>query len=143
MRDRVDAVRLYRERDDNRHSLIWPHQVKLVEAIHSFGGYARLHICGQTQHLWPGIARLGVDVFDVDHMVDLKEARKALGPKVSLAGNINPAAAVRFGEPEAIRHHVRRNYAEAEAPYMVCAGCEIPAGTPQENLAALCEPVCP
>jgi uroporphyrinogen-III decarboxylase len=26
-------------------------------------------------------------------------------------------------------------------PYMVNAGCEIPSGTPAENLKALCEPV--
>jgi uroporphyrinogen-III decarboxylase len=26
-------------------------------------------------------------------------------------------------------------------PYMVNAGCEIPSGTPEENLSALCDPI--
>lgn len=122
-------------------TLIQPFQLKLVEAIQAHGGIVRLHICGQTQHLLPGIAKLGVEIFDVDHMVDLKAAREALGPRTVLAGNINPAAGVRFGNPERIRSHVKRNFAEAGPPYMVCAGCEIPAGTPHENLSALCDPV--
>lgn len=125
------------------HSLIWPRQMKLVEAIRNQGGRVRLHICGQTRHLWHGIAQLGIDIFDVDHMVGLAEARRALGPKVALAGNIDPVAGVRYGNPEAIREHIRRNYAEAGPPYMVCAGCEIPSGTPPKNLAVLCQPVAP
>ncbi|MDA0989982.1 MAG: hypothetical protein O3A51_04445 [Verrucomicrobia bacterium] len=32
-------------------------------------------------------------------------------------------------------------YEESGNPYMVNAGCEIPSGTPAENLRALCEPV--
>ena len=119
-------------------SLIQPRQKRLVEAIHTSGGIVRLHICGQTRHLWQGIRNLGVDIFDVDHMISLKEARAALGPKIVLAGNINPVADVRFGTPENIRSHLRRNHADAGDPYMICAGCEIPSGTPPENLAALC-----
>jgi uroporphyrinogen decarboxylase len=35
---------------------------------------------------------------------------------------------------------VQRAYESAGNPYMVNAGCEIPSGTPPENLRALCEP---
>ena len=43
----------------------------------------------------------------------------------------------------AIAAAIRRCYAEAGDPFMVNAGCEIPAATPPGNLRALCEPMAP
>jgi uroporphyrinogen-III decarboxylase len=101
----------------------------------------RLHICGNTTHLLPGVADLGADIVDLDHMVDMAGARRALGERVTLAGNIDPAAVLRSRSPQAIRETMARTYAEVGNPYMVAAGCEIPSGTPPENLRALCEPI--
>ena len=42
---------------------------------------------------------------------------------------------------DSIREKVRAAYHAAGNPYMVNAGCEIPAKTSHENLRALCEPV--
>lgn len=123
--------------------LILPRERRLVDAIHAAGARVRLHICGDIAHLLPGIATLGVDVLDVDHMVDLAHTRRVVGPRVALSGNINPAAGVKDGTPDSIRAYMRRAYAVAGAPFMVNAGCEIPSGTPPENLRALCEPIAP
>lgn len=118
-------------------SLIQPREKLLVAAIHGMGARVRLHICGNIARLLPGIGELQVDILDVDHMVDMGLTRKALGSKVALAGNINPVT-VRYGKPEEVAEFVRRTYEEAGNPHMVNAGCEIPAGTPDENLRALC-----
>jgi len=120
-------------------SLIHPHEMRLVEAIHGMGAKVKLHICGNILHLLPGIARLGVDILDVDHMVDLAVVREQVGPKVALAGNMNPVQCLRYGNPELIRQAVREAHRKSGAPYLVNAGCEIPSGTPNENLAALCD----
>lgn len=121
--------------------LILPHEQRLVRGLHEMGAKVRLHICGNITHLLPGIASLGVDVLDVDHMVDLGKTREALGSRVTLAGNIDPVAGVLHGTPESIRATVEESYQKAGNPFMVNAGCEIPSGTPEENLIALCEPV--
>lgn len=121
--------------------LIQPREKRLVKAIQAMGAWVKLHICGNITHLLPGIADLGVEVLDVDHMVDLRAVRAAVGPKVALTGNIDPAAGVLRGEPEAIRAKMKQCLAEAGAPYMANAGCEIPAGTPEANLLAVCEPL--
>jgi MtaA/CmuA family methyltransferase len=121
--------------------LVLPREKWLVDSIHSMGGLVRLHICGDITHLLPGIASLGVDILDVDHMVDMAEVRRIVGSGVTLAGNIDPAAGVRFGSPEDIRKTVRSTYEAVGNPFLVNAGCEIPAGTPNENLSALCEPI--
>jgi len=120
---------------------ILSHEQRLVRGLHDMGAKVRLHICGNITHLLPGIATLGVDIIDVDHMVDLKGTRKALGKRVALAGNIDPVAGVLRGTPDSIRATVLENYRQAGNPYIVNAGCEIPHGTPIENLKALCEPV--
>ena len=120
------------------HELIQPRQKLLVEAIHEKGSRVRLHICGQTRHLWPGISALGIDILDCDSMVDMAEARLALGQKVVLAGKLNPVSEVLRSSPEAIRKGVDRCYKEAGPPFMICAGCEVPSGTPADNLKALC-----
>jgi MtaA/CmuA family methyltransferase len=122
-------------------SMIQPREKRLVSAIKDMGARVRLHICGDTTELLPGIAELGIDIMDVDHMVEMKTARRELGAGVCLAGNIDPAEGVFAGTPEAIREHVRRTYEMVGNPYMVTAGCEVPSGTPKENLLALCEPV--
>lgn len=124
---------------DTYERLIQPREKVLVKAIQGLGGRVRLHICGNTTHLLPGIADLGVDVIDVDHMVSLADVRVALGPHVTLAGNLDPVNDMRFSTPGKIREAVRRARAEAAGPFLVGAGCEIPAGTPPENLKALCE----
>ncbi len=122
-------------------SLVQPRERRLVLAIQAAGGRVGLHICGNIAHLLPGIADLGVDILDVDHMVDLGAVRRAVGSRVVLAGNLDPAEAVLRGTPASIREGVRRCLEAAGAPFMVTAGCEVPAGTPLVNLRALCEPV--
>ncbi len=122
-------------------SLILPREQRLVRGLKEMGAKVRLHICGNITHLLPGIATLGVDVLDVDHLVDLGKVRQAVGPKTALAGNLDPVSAVLRSNPEAIRKHVLSCYQQAGNPFMVNAGCEIPSGTPVENLKALCEPI--
>ena len=119
--------------------LIQPREKRLVKAIQEMGALVKLHICGNITHLLPGIADLGVDILDVDHMVSLATVRETVGPDVVVAGNMDPVTVIRNGTPDGIRAAVAKAYAEAGNPYMINAGCEIPAGTPVENLKALCE----
>jgi MtaA/CmuA family methyltransferase len=121
--------------------LVQPREKRLIEAVHSYGARVRLHICGDTTHLLPGIAGLGADIIDLDHMVDMAGARRVMGEGVVLAGNIDPAAVRRSHSPQAIHEAMLRTYEAVGNPYMVTAGCEIPSGTPPENLRALCKPI--
>ena len=121
--------------------LVWPLEKKLFEAIRDKGGIVRLHICGDITHLLPHLAELPIDILDIDHMVDPVEARRIMGPRVAIAGRIDPVAEVLHGTPDSIRAAVLASYAKIGNPHIVMAGCEIPPGTPPENLRALCEPV--
>lgn len=92
-------------------------------------------------NLLPGIADLGVDILDVDHMVDMATVRKAVGKKTAIAGNMDPVSILKDGTPEEVRKAIADAYSKVGNPYIVNAGCEVPAGTPAENLRAFCEPM--
>ncbi len=122
-------------------ALIWPRQKHLTDAIHETGAKIRLHICGQTQHLWPQLTELAIDIFDCDYMVDLVAARRAFPEHVILAGNIDPVSEMRYGDPASIEAKLNACRQAVGQQFMVNAGCEIPSGTPPENLKMLCRPL--
>lgn len=124
-------------------ALILPQERALVAAVRAMGVFVRLHICGNITHLLPGIATLGVDILDVDHLVSLPVARRAVGPAVTLAGNVDPVSCVMRGPAEAVRAAITACAAAAGPRFMVNAGCEIPAATPPAHLQALCAPLAP
>jgi len=120
---------------------VLPLERRMVEAIHSRGGRVRLHICGNITHLLPHMSSLGADIVDLDWQVDMREARRVLPPSTALCGNLDPVSAVKDSTPDEIRRRVVETYRSIGDPYMVGAGCEIPMGTPHENLSALCAEV--
>lgn len=123
--------------------LIRPRQIRLMQGIRDMGAKVRLHICGNTTHLLDQFSGLPIDILDVDHLVDLGAARRAMGASMVLAGNLDPVAGVMQGTPESIRQALAEMVAAAGRPYCVNAGCEIPSGTPVDNVKALCAPFTP
>jgi len=121
--------------------LVLPREQRLVRGLKDMGAKVRMHICGNITHLLPGLASLNLDVIDVDHMVSLGKVRETLGPKIAIGGNLDPVTDVFRSHPDAIRTKLESCYWEAGNPFLVNAGCEIPSGTPVENLKALCEPL--
>ena len=47
-----------------------------------------------TTHLLTGIADLGVQVFDVDDMMNLRQSRDAVGGRSVITGNVEPVEVV-------------------------------------------------
>ena len=121
--------------------LIQPREKRLVKAIRDMGVAVKLHICGDVTPLLPGLADVRPDVLDCDHMVSLAKAREIMPSGTVLTGNLDPVGDVLRGNPEAIRRKARKACEVAGAPYFLNAGCEIPSGTPVENLKALCEEI--
>ncbi|MHC4125942.1 MAG: uroporphyrinogen decarboxylase family protein [Planctomycetota bacterium] len=117
---------------DMYEKFVLPREKRIIDAIHNNDGLARLHICGNINHLLPLIALLNIDILDCDWMV---------GPKVALAGNLDPVHEIMNSTPENIKRKSQAIYETVGNPYLVNAGCEIPIGTPVENLRAFCEPI--
>lgn len=117
--------------------LVWPYEKKLVDGLHAMGTRVRLHICGNTRPLLADMGRLGCEIVDLDSMSPLADARRAMGPDQVLLGNINPVAVLRNGTPDQVRAAIAECHRDAGARYIVGAGCEVPRGTPPENMFAM------
>lgn len=116
---------------------VWPWQQKLVAGLHALGAPVRLHICGDTRPNLHLMGRLGCEIVDLDYMVPLAEARAKMGTRQVLLGNLHPVHVVRDGTPEGIKQALAECRRQAGRRYIVGAGCEIPRGTPAENLLAM------
>lgn len=114
-----------------------PRITRIVSAIKATGARVRLHICGNITPLLPAIGAIGCDIVDVDSMVSLSAARTAVGPRTTLLGNVDPVRVLRNGSAEETARAIAACAADAGFPYIVGAGCEIPRGTPPENIEAL------
>lgn len=118
-----------------------PYEQRVCEAIHQAQCLVKLHMCGNTSNLLEDLATCGADLFNVDHMVSLEEAKQAYTAHgAAYKGNLNPVADMMQASPEECQQAALRCLAIAEGSrYMLSGGCEIPAETPDEVFRAFCE----
>jgi len=114
---------------------VWPWEKKLIDAIHQAGAMTRLHICGNTNFALAKIGQLGCSVVDLDSMVDIRAARAAM-PNQVIDGNLDPVRVILQRTARDVTEALKKCRDEAGTRYIAAAGCEIPRGTPPENLKA-------
>ena len=110
---------------------------RLIAAIHALGVPVRLHICGNTRRIVEGIGKTGADIVDLDFPTPLGHARGAMSQTQVLLGNIDPVRALRDGTPASVEAGLAECFEQAGTAYICGAGCEIPRGTPHENVEAM------
>ena len=113
-----------------------PHEQRIFDAVHQLGAAARLHICGDTSHILGAMTESGADIIDIEWMVDIERAVRVFDDKAALCGNFDPVAVMLQGTPEEVSQAVSECQDKGGKRYFSAAGCEIPDGTPQENLLA-------
>ena len=91
-----------------------------------------LHICGNTLDRMDYIAQNGMAMFHFDSMNDPAEAKKIVGDRIGLVGNINNPVTLYSKGPEEVREEV---YKCMDAGIdMIAPECAIPLATKLENL---------
>ena len=117
-----------------------PYERRVFEAIHEAGGLAKLHICGDTTGILDDMAGVGADLYNVDHMVDFDAACRAYGDRgLCFKGNLDPVHEMMEATPEQCeRECFDRIRRAGNRPYMLSAGCEIPAAISDETFSAFC-----
>jgi len=114
-----------------------PWSRRLIRGIHEAGGRVRLHICGNTRRILAAMGSYGAEIVDLDFLAPMDEGRSAMGPEQILLGNIDPVRVLRDGSPEDVRSGIENCHCQAGPRYIVGAGCEVPRGTPPENLRTM------
>lgn len=128
------SPRMYRE-------FALPYEQRICQAVRDRGGMIKLHICGNTNRLLDDMARCGAELFNVDHMVDLARAADVYGRAGKcFKGNLDPVSDMLQSTPQRCRDRaIECIRLAAGRPYMLSAGCEIPAGVSDETFQAFCE----
>ena len=118
------------------HVLGW--EKKLIDGIHDAGATVKLHICGDITNTIEHMADTGAEVIDIDWMVPPDEARAAVGDDITLCGNFDPSGVLFQGTPQTVAEAARKCLALGGKKFILMPGCEVPPGTPPENLKAFC-----
>lgn len=117
------------------YSLAFERQKKLVDHIHSKGALAKLHICGNTEPILPGMIRTGVDIIDIDHLVpSISDFAPMIGPGQVFSGKSDPVTVIQAGPADTISRSVAADFIDSGRRCIVSAGCEITPETPVENM---------
>jgi len=117
---------------------VQPLETRLIAAIHEAGAATKLHVCGDITNNVAYMAQTGTDVIDLDWMVDIAQARQAVGDDVTLCGNFDPTGILLQGTPETVAETARACLAAGGKRFILQPGCEVPPGTPEANIRAFC-----
>jgi len=100
-----------------------------------------LHICGQTTPILEKMVETGARILEVDYQVNLKEAKRKVGSRACIQGNVRPTGALLQGSAKEVLAEARKCVEDAAAGggYILSTGCEVPYETRMENVKALVE----
>ncbi len=118
---------------------VLPRHQHIFGAWKQAGALTTLHVCGDNAHMLDLFAETGADIVAIDSMVDLRLAKETIGDRVCLIGNIDPVAVMFQGSAAQVKANAQACIAAAAAGggYILGTGCEVPPGTPLENLQTL------
>lgn len=118
-----------------------PYLKRLVEyAKEKHGQTLGIHICGRSKAIWTHVADAGFAAFSIDNVEDVGEAREIFGHRMTVIGNVSPVDALFQGSVEDVHREAEMCITKGRsAPkgYILSTGCEVPLGTPPENITAL------
>jgi uroporphyrinogen-III decarboxylase len=129
-------------------SFVLPFEGRIARAIRSGGAHAYLHTCGDIHdrlELMADSGASGIECLDPPPLgrTDLAEAKKRLGGRVFIKGNVDPVHTLLRGDPGKVRADALRRIAVGRpgGGYILSTACSIAPRTPRENVVALGEAV--
>ncbi len=125
---------------------VLPSVRKLAQAIKPVGGAAYLHTCGSISDRLETMAETdidGMECMDPPPLgnVSLKEAKKRVGSRIFLKGNIDSVNVLLQGEDETIDKTIRKTIAEGmpDGGYILSTACSVSPLVPPERVCRLWE----
>ncbi len=111
---------------------VLPHERALARAVKSAGAPVYTHTCGRIADRLDLMAETGIDGLDTLDPpplgnVDLGEAKRTVGRRLFLKGNMNPVALLAATEPEQVAAEARRCLEQAATGggYILSTACSV------------------
>lgn len=127
-------------------AFVLPYEARIARAIEANGVRAYLHTCGDINdrlELMAGSGISGLECLDPPPLgrVELEDAKRRVGDRIFLKGNIDPVHVLLRGDRAAVAADARRRI-EAGRPgggYILSTACSIAPATPRDNVRVLAE----
>jgi len=115
-----------------------PYVRRIIQAIETDDFAVIYHNCGKTIPLIGSILETGASAFHFGNAIDIAEMLKLIPSDYIVFGNVDPAGEFRNGTPESVREATLRILGQCAgyANFVISSGCDIPPGTPPENIDA-------
>ncbi len=118
-----------------------PYQKRCIDRMREKSGKgATLHICGKSRGIWDSLVETGMTTLSLDNIEDMEEAKKVIGDKVCIVGNVDPVDTMKYGTKEDIikeaKECLRKGY-DSPKGFVLSTGCQIPVDSPMENIQTL------
>jgi len=117
---------------------VWPHDCRLVRELQRTGVKVFLHVCGDSSRILDLMADTGADCLEIDSQVDMTWAKRTVGGKVALKGNVNTSSFIDKSTEEL--YDECRQITLAGKPgggFILSAGCETPAAAGDDAVRAI------
>jgi hypothetical protein len=123
---------------------VLPFESRICKAVQKKGAHVYLHVCGDIHdrlELMAGSGASGIECLDPPPLgrVDLGDAKKRLGGRIFIKGNIDPVNTLLQGSPDRVREdaHRRLLVGMPGGGYILSSACSIAPRTPRENVQIL------
>ncbi|RJP70309.1 MAG: methylcobamide--CoM methyltransferase [Candidatus Abyssobacteria bacterium SURF_17] len=100
---------------------------------------ATLHICGRANHLVELMCKTGVTGISVDSPTDVTKLKGRVPTDIIILGNLAPVDILMMKKPDEVRAAtIELLRAMEDVPnFGLLSGCDLPVGTPMENIEAM------
>ena len=121
-----------------------PFEGRIARAVEARGARAYIHTCGDIHDrlelmAGPGVA--GIECLDPPPLgrVELEDAKRRVGGRVFIKGNVDPVHVLLPGGPDRVREDARRRVAAGKpgGGYILSTACSIAPRTPREHVLVL------
>jgi len=125
-------------------SFVYPYEKRLINAIHAVGAFTVYHNCGFARAFYPCYRELGMTVWETvseppqgDN--DLVEAKRTLGDRVCLLGNLDQLRFLKTATPSEVDAKARAivRTGKPGGRYLFAASDFLEKGTPLDNVKAM------
>ncbi len=129
---------------DHYRKFVLPFESKICHALRARGVPSYLHTCGDIHDRLEIMAESGasgIECLDPPPLgrTDLGEAKRRVGQKIFIKGNIDPVGTLLNGTPESVRDDARRRVllGKPGGGYILSSACSIAPRTPRRNVEVL------
>jgi uroporphyrinogen decarboxylase len=122
----------------NFQGFVKPYLKEITIRTKKLNKLSSLHICGNTTRILEDVLDIRPDCYSLEAKVNLQDARKVLGGKVCVLGNLSPTGSFYSGKADDVLQEAGECTKTWGDPvgFILANGCDFPKEVPLENIKA-------